>query len=183
VDIRTLDAKRQHDLWRLVFRAAKKTCRSDARAKDLTQKTFARLHTTSPWTPGGIALEAHLLGILQSVYSHEAASDVKRVELERRYAKDEADLSEPNPSPEGEVLDQESRTAGATEARLIAEKLRAKIAGRQPDLAICDFMADGITKPAQLAVLTGIPAPAISEVVRRLRRTLTSILAAERGTR
>ena len=58
VDIDTLDRKLRNELWRLVFRLARAASGSRTRAKDLTQKTFLRLATTSPWTPGKITLGA-----------------------------------------------------------------------------------------------------------------------------
>jgi DNA-directed RNA polymerase specialized sigma24 family protein len=181
VDIRTFDPKRRRDLWVLVFKAAIKLTRSEARAADLTQQTFLRLLTTSPWSEGGIPIEAHLIGILSSVYSHEAASHVKRRELELRYAKDQEETAEPAPSPEGAILDHAERVTEKDRALDRVDKLRVKLAGRQPELAICDFMADGVTKPSQLAVLTGRSVYEVNEALRRIRRYMSRILAAERG--
>jgi DNA-directed RNA polymerase specialized sigma24 family protein len=180
VDIGTLDSAQQRDLWLLVFRLAKGATGSSERAKDLTQKTFLRLATTSPWTAGKITLEAHLGGILQSVYSHEVASEIRRRALERRYVEEQAAVPEPVLSPEAAMLDEEPSSERADALRLVGT-LRLKLAGRQPDVAICDLMADDTTKPAELAKLLGCTAYEVREAMKRIRRYMKSIVAAERG--
>jgi DNA-directed RNA polymerase specialized sigma24 family protein len=180
VDIDTLDRARRNELWLLVFRLARAATGSGVRAKDLRQKTFLRLATTSPWTPGKITLEAHLGGILQSVYSHEAASDAKRRALERRYVEEQAAVAEPVVLPDAAMLDTEPPAERAYATRLIG-KLRLKLAGRQPDVAICDLMADDTTKPAELAKLLGCTAYEVREALKRIRRYMKSIVASERG--
>jgi RNA polymerase sigma factor (sigma-70 family) len=180
VDIDTLDRKRRNELWLLVFRLARAATRSRARAKDLTQKTFLRLATTSPWTPGEITLEAHLGGILQSVYTHEVISEVRQRGLERRYLEEQAALAEPVPLPDAAMLDEEPSSERAYATRLVAE-LRLKLAGRQPDVAICDLMAGDTTKPAEMAKLLGCTAYEVREALKRIRRYMKSIIAAERG--
>ena len=180
VDLETLDGARRRELWLFVFRVARAATRSEERARDLTQKTFLRLATTSPWTPGKITLEAHLGGILQSVYSHEVASNVKQRARERLYVEEQAVLAEPVGSPEAAMLDAEPSSERAYAARLVAE-LRLKLAGRQPDVAICDLMADDTTKPAELAKLLGCTAYEVREALKRIRRYMKKIVAAERG--
>jgi DNA-directed RNA polymerase specialized sigma24 family protein len=180
VDIDTLDRKQRNELWRLVFRLARAASGSRTRAKDLTQKTFFRLATTRPWTPDEITLEAHLGGILQSVYTHEVISEVRQRGLERRYIEEQAALAEPVGSPEAAMLDAEPSSERAYALRLVG-KLRLKLAGRQPDVAICDLMADDTTKPAEMAKLVGCTAYEVREALERIRRYMKSILAAERG--
>jgi len=179
VDINTLDGAQRKELWLLVFRLARAATGSTERAKDLTQKTFLRLLTTSPWTAGKITLEAHVGGILQSVYSHEVALEVNRRELERRYAEEQT-LSGPVVSPEAAMLDEEPTSERVYATQLVG-KLRLKLAGRQPDVAICDLMADDTTKPAELAKLLGCTAYEVREALKRIRRYMKSIVAAERG--
>jgi DNA-directed RNA polymerase specialized sigma24 family protein len=180
VDLGTLDRKRRNELWLLVFRLARAATGSRERAEDLTQKTFLRLGTTSPWAPGEITLEAHLGGILKSVYSNEVASEVKRHERERRYVAEQAALSEVVRSPEDAMLAEEPSPEQANAACLV-DKLRVKLAGRQPDVAICDLMADDTTKPAQMAKVLGCTAYEIREALKRIRRYMKTIVAAERG--
>ena len=180
MDLETLDSDRRKQLWLFVFRVARAATMSGERAKDLTQKTFLRLATTSPWTPGKITLEAHLGGILQSVYSHEVASAVQQRALERRYMEEQAALAEPVGSPEAAMLDAEPSSERPHATRLVAE-LRLKLAGRQPDVAICDLMADDTTKPAELAKLLGCTAYEVREALKRIRRYMKTTVAAERG--
>jgi DNA-directed RNA polymerase specialized sigma24 family protein len=180
VDIDTLSRERRRELWVLVFRLARAATGSNERAEDLTQKTFIRLGTTSPWAPGDNSLEAHLGGILKSVYSNEAASDVKRRKLERRYAAEQAVLSEVVPSPEVALLAEEPSPGRINAVRLV-EKLRLKLAGRQPDAAICDLMADDTTKPAHMAKVLGCTPHEVREALKRIRRYMKTIVAAERG--
>ena len=180
MDIGTLNRERRNELWVLVFRLARAATGSSERAKDLTQKTFVRLGTTSPWAPGENTLEAHLGGILKSVYSNEVASEVKRRKLERRYVAEQAALSELVPSPEDAMLAEEPSPERANAVRLV-DKLRAKLAGRQPDVAICDLMADDTTKPAQMAKVLACTPHEVREALKRIRRYMKTIVAAERG--
>lgn len=180
MDIDTLSRERRNELWLLVFRLARAATGSRERAEDLTQKTFLRLATKSPWAPGEHTLEAHLGGILKSVHSNEVASELKRRERERRYVAEQAALSGVVRSPEDAMLAEEPSPEQANAARLI-DKLRVKLAGRQPELAICDLMADDTTKPAHMAKALGCTAYEIREALKRIRRYMKTIVAAERG--
>ncbi len=180
MDLGTLDRERRNELWLFVFRLGKATTGSSERAEDLTQKTFLRLATTSPWAPGGIAIEAHLAGIFKSVYSNEVASEVKRRKLERRYVAEQAALSGVVRSPEDVMLAEEPSSERANAMRLVG-KLRVKLAGRRPEIAICDLMADDTTKPAHVAKALGCTAHEVRESLKRIRRYMKTIVAAERG--
>jgi hypothetical protein len=83
-------------------------------------------------------------------------------------------------SPEVALLDEEPSSERAYATRLVG-KLRLKLAGRQHDVGICDLMADDTTKPAELAKLLGCTAYEVREALKRIRRYMKSIVAAERG--
>jgi DNA-directed RNA polymerase specialized sigma24 family protein len=181
MDIDTMSNERRRELWLMVFRIARSLTRSNERAEDLTQQVFERLEKTSPYVPGGeITLEAHVGGILKSVYSNEAASDTKRRDREQRYVAEQAALSENVASPEEAMLAEEPSAERGHAARLV-EKLGIKLAGRQPDVAVCDLMADDTTKPAHIAKALGCTPDEVREALKRIRRYMKNIVAAERG--
>ena len=181
MDTDTVGDEQRKALWVLVFRIARAATGSNERAEDLTQEVFERLETTSPHVPGsGVTLEAHLGGILKSVYSNEAASDTRRRDREQRYVAEQAALSEHVASPEDAMLAEEPSPAREN-AVLLVGKLRAKLAGRQPDVAICDLMADDTTKPAHIARILGCTPHEVREALKRIRRYMKTIIAAERG--
>ena len=181
IDSSSDEQRKRKELWLLVFRIARAATGSNERAEDLTQQVFERLETTSPHVPGGeITLKAHLGGILKSVYSNEAASDAKRRNRERRYVAEQAALSEDVASPEAAMLAEEPSPERENAVRLV-ENLRAKLAGRQPDVAICDLMADDTTKPAHIAKALGCTPTEVREALKRIRRYMKTLVAAERG--
>jgi DNA-directed RNA polymerase specialized sigma24 family protein len=155
--------------------------KSQVQAEEIAQETFLRLMTTRPWDESRQpVIERHLFGIIKSLVSHERTS--RRSDYESRGAAEHAITSGgETPSAEVRGLERARRERQEAIAAARVRLLRTKPAGHELELMICDLMAEGITKPADLARHTGRSVAEVNVALARIRRYMKSILAAERG--
>ena len=180
VDIRKLEKVELEELYEAVLLAAVRLTRSPAVAEDLTQKTFEALLTTRPWDESRpTSLVRHLYGIVKSLKWADRVSMARAIE--HQAAMEYIALAESGLSAETMSLDRAAREEQETLAARLVEALRAKLAGRQPETAIADFMAEGINKPAELATRVGLPVKKVYEAIKRIRAITERIIAAESG--
>jgi DNA-directed RNA polymerase specialized sigma24 family protein len=181
VDVRTMTPKERCELHELVLAFAERITRSRDAAENLVQEAFLRLMTTRPWDPlGKTSLERHMCGIVKSLLWAERIS--KRPENERLAVAEHALLAEGGRSAETMSLDRAEREDKETLGSQRVGKLRAMLKGRTLELLVLDVMQnEGLRKPAELATRTGKSAAAIDASLRRIRRTMKRIVAAERG--
>jgi DNA-directed RNA polymerase specialized sigma24 family protein len=181
VDVRTMTPNERYELHELVLAFAERITKSRGAAENLAQEAFLRFMTTRPWDPlGKTSLERHMCGIVKSLLWAERTS--KRSEIERLAAAEHALLAEGGRSAEAMSLDRAEREEKEALASQRSGKLRAMLKGRTLELLVLDVMQDeGLRKPAELATRTKKSAVAIDAALRRIRRTMKRIVAAERG--
>ena len=180
MDIKTLTKEQQRDLYEVVLLFAQRCRGARDVAEDLTHEAFVLQATTRPWDESRpTSLERHLCGIVRSLAWARRIS--KKPAIEHQAAMEHIALAQSGRSAEIVSLGHAERVTDETRATTLVEKLLVKLAGREPETTICGFMADGVTKPSQLALLTSRTAAEISEALKRIRRYMKSILAAERG--
>jgi DNA-directed RNA polymerase specialized sigma24 family protein len=181
VDVRTMTPKERYELHELVLAFAERITRSRDAAENLVQEAFLRLMTTRPWDPlGKTTLERHMCGIVKSLLWAERTS--KRPEIERLAVAEHVLLAEGGRSAETMSLDRAEREDKEALGSQRAGKLRAMLKGRKLELLVLDIMQDeGLRKPAELAARTRKSAAAIDVSLRRIRRYMKRIVAAERG--
>ena len=157
------------------------TGKSEERAYELTQEAFFRLMTTRLWDPNTQpSLERHMFGIVKSLLSAEHKS--KRAEHDEKAGREHALLAGgPTASAETMSLDRARRQRAQETAAQHIAALRAKLAGHDLELSICELMADDVTKPADLVKRLNRTRAEVDAALRRIRRFMNSILAAERG--
>ncbi len=181
MDLRTMTPNERRELYVLVLDFAERITGSRAAAENLAQEAFLRLMTTRAWDPlGKTSLERHMCGIVKSLLWAERVS--KRPEYERLAVAEHALLAEGGRSAETMSLDRGEHEEKEALGRQRAGKLRAMLKGRALELLVLEVMQnEGLRKPAELAARTRKPAAAIDTSLRRIRRTLKRIVAAERG--
>jgi DNA-directed RNA polymerase specialized sigma24 family protein len=178
VDIRTLKKEELEELYEAVLLAAVRLTRSRKVAEDLTQKTFEALLTTRPWDESRpTSLARHLYGIVKSLKWADRISMARAIE--HQAAMEYIALAESGQSAETISLERAAREEQEMAAARLVETLRAKLAGRQPETAIADVMAEGINKPAELSTRLGLPVKKVYEAIKRIRAITERILAAE----
>jgi DNA-directed RNA polymerase specialized sigma24 family protein len=181
VDFRDWNKEERRRLYELVLATAYRITKSREKADEITQESFLRLMTTRTWDEGKQpSLERHMLGIVKSLVSHERAS--KRRDYESRGATELAVISVgAAPSPQERLLDRAARDGEEAVAARRVEALRTKLGSRELELAICDLVAEGVKKPADLAPRLERPVGEVNDALERIRRYMKSIVAAERG--
>ncbi|MGH7269038.1 MAG: hypothetical protein ACREJ3_01295 [Polyangiaceae bacterium] len=180
MDLLHLTEEERRLLYEAVLAAARRVAKSGDLAEELTHEAFSRLLTTRDWDPNGpTTLERHMFGIVKSLlWGHRIS---KRRERERNFAAEHEVLSDASHSAETMSLDRAARESAETRCVQRVRALRAKLAGRELELRICDLMGDDIKKPAKLVNCTGRSAGEVDAALRRVRRYMSSVLAAERG--
>jgi hypothetical protein len=193
--IRTLS---KADWWHLRVAAlayAERIIHPTDRAEAATQEAFKRLLDGRSFDESKIegfddlspeaklqALARRLLGIVKSVVSDEKKLTPRRRAYENRAGLEHNALAETtSPSPESARVDSEDRARAVALAARQYEKLRAKLVGQTLELGVCDGFSDGITKPSELAKRLNRTAEEIYIAIRRIKRIMTNIVAAERG--
>jgi DNA-directed RNA polymerase specialized sigma24 family protein len=193
--IRTLS---EDDWWHLrvaVLAYAERIIHPSARAEVVTQETFMRLFDGRAFDESKIeafdelspvakrqALERRLLGIVKSVVSDEKKLTPRRRAYENRAGLEHNALSETtSPSPESATIEGEERARAAAVATRQYAKLRAKLVGQTLELGVCDGFSEGITKPSELAKRLNCTPEEIYVAIRRIKRLMANVVAAERG--
>jgi len=170
----------RRELYEAVLAQAHRITRSRSAADDLAHEALLRLMTTRPWDPRGTtSLERHLFGILKSLLWAERIS--KRSDYEARAGAEEAAVSEAGRSAEQVALDRGEQERHEALAAQRVGRLRAKLAGWELELLLCDLVAEDVKKPAELAARSGRSVAEVNAALSRIRRYMKSILAAERG--
>ncbi|HEY4014541.1 MAG TPA: sigma factor [Polyangiaceae bacterium] len=169
-------------LLEVLLRFARRVARSDGHAEDLAQEAYVRLRTTRAFRPGdGRTLEGHLLGIVRSLRSNAVTS--RRPDYERQAGSEQLLVAGSTASTEAAWVEQEERAddeaAAARRTEALREKLRA--GGCALELSVCDLMADGVTKRAEIAARLGRSDAETAAALRRIRRYMNSVMAAESG--
>ena len=181
MDIRDLTIEENRALHEIVLLAAKSMTKSVVQAEEITQEAYLRALTTRKQNPEKQpSIAKHLAGVARSLLSIERKSARRRVETSA--GEEQALLAGgATPSPETLLLDEAQRREDEAEAARHIATLRTKLANHELELAICDHLADDVTKPADLVKLTGRTHAEVDAALRRIRRTMKNILAAERG--
>ena len=181
MDIRDLTIEENRALYEIVLLAAKAMTKSVVQAEEITQETYLRALTTRKQNPDKQPSTAkHLAGVARSLLSIERKSARRRIETSA--GEEQALLAGgATASPETLLLDEAQRRKDETEAARHVATLRTKLADHEFEVAICDHLADDVTKPADLVKLTGRTHAEVDAALRRIRRTMKNILAAERG--
>ena len=164
-----------------VLAYAYRITQSRSRAEELTQEAFLRAMTTRAWNPATqpVFLK-HLFGIVKSLSSAELISARRRYEEDAGY--EQARLAGgAAASPEANALAHAGRDEEEARAARWVAALRKKLGRQRLELAICDLMAAGTTKPQELARRTRRPYDEVDAAIRRIRRYARSIEAAGRG--
>jgi DNA-directed RNA polymerase specialized sigma24 family protein len=183
VNIREQTPERIREIYERVLLVARRLSGSASAADDLTHQAFLLLDTTRKWDPTKCAtLERHMFGIVRSLLSAERGS--ARPAIEAQAGLELAARSEAGRSAETMALDREDRQdEQALAARRVAT-LRAKLAGHDLELSICDLLAEEAeekVKAAQMAARLGRPLGEVYEALSRIRRYMDAIVAIERG--
>jgi DNA-directed RNA polymerase specialized sigma24 family protein len=166
-----------------VLAYALRLTRSRPRAEELTQEALLLSMTTRAWNPAAQpVLLRHLFGIVKSLRWSEDISARPRYEADAGH--EEARLAGgAAASPEASTLEHARRAEDEARAAQQVEALRARLTqgGHELELSVCDLMAEGTTKPKELAERTGRPYTEVDAAIRRVRRYAKSIEAREPG--
>lgn len=175
--------KLRRDIYVAVFSTAMKLTRSRPQAEDLAQKVFERLLTTRPLEPTASLEDAvkHAFGVLRSVLSAERASARSQGTRERIAGNEWTTASTDGHSAEARTLEHANRIDEEECASRRIALLRHRLADHPLELTILDVMHDGVTKPAEIAVKLARPVVDIYEAMKRIRRYMKSVVAAEQG--
>jgi hypothetical protein len=172
--VRDLDHSTWLALYKKVLRHALTRTRRDE-AEDLTQRAFWALMTTRPWNEeSGTPLLNHMIGIFNSLLSHERTS--KRPENERtaevEWASAVGDVAVS--TEEAHLL----RAIGAErehDAAAAIGELAKRASGSPVEMSVLSAMLDGVTAPAEQAEYTKHPIEEVYLARQRLRRLAQSI--------
>ena len=181
MDIRDLTEEQRRDLYATVLLYALRITKSRDLAEELTQEAFSRSMTTRRWDPSTQpSLARHMCGIVKSLLSAERKA--KRPAIEEQAGREEVLISgSAKPSAETISLEEARRKREQALATRRVEALRARLAGHELELVICDLMTEGTTKPAALARKAERSIDEIRAALRRIRRYADRIPAGERG--
>jgi len=182
MDVREMTVEQRRALYETVLLFASRLTRSEERAEELTQEAFLRLLTTRRWDPKKQpSLERHLFGIVKSLRWAGGKATIRKYEEEAGH--EQALLSGgAAPSAETTSIDHAKREREKSIAAQRAGALRAKLAGHDLELSICDLMADDdVAKRSHLAQRLGRSAGEVDKALRRIRRYMNSIVAADGG--
>jgi DNA-directed RNA polymerase specialized sigma24 family protein len=182
VNIREQTPERIREIFERVLLVARRLSGSASAADDLTQQAFLLLETTRRWDPTQCAtVERHLCGIVMSLLSAERGSARPRIEAQAGL--ELAARSEAGRSAETMALERADREDEQAFATRRVAALRAKLAGQQLELSICDLLAEETEqtlKAAQMASRLGRPVGEVYEALSRIRRYMDTIVAIER---
>jgi hypothetical protein len=161
--------------------------KSKHRAKTLVQRAHSRLWETMSWDPAsGVTLQAHLVGIVRSIFSTDARDSVAREEAEEAYAA-QADVVATTgaASPEDEVIAAEEREHGRRRAAGMFDRMRAAFeeAKDEVNLLWLDFMLKGVEDLGEMARESGRDVKEFYRATDRRKRHVERLLEAERAER
>jgi hypothetical protein len=177
-----LDAPALRTLYGKVLLYAKWRVGSTERAAGLAQQAFDLAMTTRPWRGadggGARSLANHLMGIVDSVRSHELTSRraVYERDAGRALALAAGDVAL---SPEALAIAIEEDTARARRQRKLFARLRAALAGHPLETRILDCMAAGVMEPSLQVEQTGASIDAVYRARERIRRFAERVRAEE----
>jgi hypothetical protein len=168
-----LDAQALRALYGKVLLYARWRAGSIDRASGLAQQAFDLAMTTRPWRGaddgGARSLTNHLMGIVDSVRSHELTSRRTAYEREagRALAFAAGDVA---PSAEAIAIAIEEDSARGRRGRELLDRLRSALAAHPLETRVLDCMAAGVMEPSLQVEQTGAPIDAIYRARERIRR-------------
>ncbi len=179
---RDMTTEEGHALYEAVLVFARRAARSEELAHEITQQAFLRLLTTSPRDPKRHpSIEHHMFGIVRSRLS--LARRERRRDYEEEAGREQLELADSETwSPQERSLQWTERERKEAVAARQSEALRARLAGHELELSICDLMSKGVARRSDLVARTGRPDPEVAAALQRIRRYARTIVAADGGT-
>jgi hypothetical protein len=182
VDFQSLSKEEKTRLYVALLDAATPLVWQRNAADEVVHETFVRLLERQPWTKEPTkTLKEHAWVILEEVVSERRIAGLRRRAAEDRFTAQPQGGLYGGGSVEDDVIERDNAESTKAQREEWAVAIRERVLDNELDTALCDLMAKGIWKRADLVAKTGRTDNEVKTSLARIRRLMSGIVSAESG--